>query len=278
MKLYHYTSFDVLKKMLADSIYTDDKTSLSYLKLYATHISYLVDKSEFVLYTDKLKQEVITFASKQNYILSKSELEILDKLCYPNYYTTSLTDSCENTYMWETYGKNFSGICIEFDFSKTPIFYPRKDKAIGMCTAYASLLNKCQYLDRDDIIFQESEISRILGYIISQNLDSKDDIENVINGASIISWIQRNAISIKRKAFHKEQEIRYVVSGKYILSDISTEQGNHITYFPIPLSAVSSIILGSSINSQSIIDDITNMAKEKLDDSVTIVLSKCKPV
>ena len=35
---------------------------------------------------------------------------------------------------------------------------------------------------------------------------------------------------------------------------------------------------GLSINSQSIIDDITKMVNEKLDDSVSIVLSKCKSV
>ena len=67
-------------------------------------------------------------------------------------------------------------------------------------------------------------------------------------------------------------------SGRNVSNDISAELRNHITYFPIPLSAISSIILGYSINSQSIIDDITKMVNEKLDDSVYIVLSKCKSV
>ena len=59
--------------------------------------------------------------------------------------------------------------------------------------------------------------------------------------------------------------------GNLLLEDITEEAKNTHLDFPIPLSVISSIILGSSIIDQSVIDDVTKIVKEKLDDSVTIV-------
>ena len=272
MKLYHYTSVETLKKMLSSSICADDESSLQFLNFYATHIKFLDDKQEFILYTNKLKEYVTKYALEQKqHILSDIEIETLNKLCYPNFYTTSLTDSCENSYMWREYGNNNLGVCIEFDFDKSPVTYLRNDGQIGMGTAFYSLLKECKYLEPNDITFSKEQLLNIFNYITSITNTSSGNLNNVIKGANIISEIANNAIIIKHYSFSQEKEFRYIKCGNLLLEDITEEAKNTHLDFPIPLSVISSIILGSSIIDQSVIDDVTKIVKEKLDDSVTIV-------
>ena len=53
-KFYHYTSIDTLYNMLEKSIEKDKETSVDYLKLWATNIDYMNDRTERKLFTDAL--------------------------------------------------------------------------------------------------------------------------------------------------------------------------------------------------------------------------------
>lgn len=53
-KFYLYTSIDTLYNMLGKSIEKDKDTSIDYLKLWATNIDYMNDRTERKLFTDAL--------------------------------------------------------------------------------------------------------------------------------------------------------------------------------------------------------------------------------
>lgn len=274
MKLYHYTNINALINMLSNSISIDEDTSVSYLNLYAKHISLLDDKNEFKLYTGMLKKEIVKYANNLQYTFSDIEFRKLNQVCSPNYYTTSLTDSCTNSFMWGNYADNYAGICLEFDFDKIPIISTRKDGRIQLETAYN--FRKCKYVSKEDITFESEELCNIFEYITSENKDS-DYIKNTIKGAAIIAHIANKAIIVKGKEFTQEQEFRYSKCSNYILDDIKPENKNCKTFLPIPTSIITAIILGSGMSNSDHINNIYATVRSILGNNVEIKKSECKP-
>ena len=72
------------------------------------------------------------------------------------------------------------------------------------------------------------------------------------------------------------QHVEYVPFGEVFIEELSSSAKLHTPYLFYGKELDEET--GLSINSQSIIDDITKMVNEKLDDSVSILLSKCKSV
>lgn len=257
MNLYHYTSVETLIKMLEDSIRDDDSTGVKYLELWAFPASNMPDKSEYRLFTDKLKEKLNEYAQKGNHILSAKELETLEKLCQCHLYTISFTDKYESLYMWEHYGDNHTGICIEFDLDVIPPFYSGKDGHLVMEDAFNSMLTRCKYVQPECLEIEEDLITNIYQYIISRGGC------NVIKEASILARLENTAIAYKTTNFSQESEFRFV------LGSIKSE--DHLKH-PIPISAITSIILGRSIKDAEEIKLITRRILETLGRTVNVIV------
>lgn len=260
MKLYHYTSVDTLLKMLDQSIIEDEGISIKYLELWAFPTSSLKDKSEYRLYTDKLKEKVKMFAQKSNHSFCDKELEKLDKLCQCWFYTISLTDKNESPYMWKHYGDNYAGVCIELDFNLISNHYLHKNGYLLMEYTYDSFLTKCNYIGSEEIEIEKQIIEEIYQYIINGNTNT---IEKVIKNAVLLSKIEDSAITYKKKEYSVESEFRFVLG-----SVISQE---HLK-FPIPISAISNIVLGSSVKD---VNSVTQKIIDGLGESVNVRISEC---
>lgn len=259
MKLYHYTLAETLLKMLEESIMDDDSTGITYLELWAFPASNMPDKNEYRLFTDKLKEKINEYAQKCNHTFAAKELEALEKLCQCHLYTISFTDKYESQYMWEHYGANHAGICIEFDLDAIPPFYCSKDGRLIMEDAYNSMLTRCKYVQPERLEIEEDLITNIYQYIISRG-DS-----NVVKDAAILARLENTAIAYKTTNFSQESEFRFV------LGCIKSE--DHLKC-SIPISAITSIILGASIKEAEEIKLITQKILETLENSVEVRISE----
>lgn len=261
MKLYHYTSVDSLFEMFDKSIRKDDKTCVKYLELWAYPASKMNDINEYRLFTNKLKKKVKEYAQKNNHALTEKELETLEKLCQCNLYTISFTDKSESQHMWEYYGDNHVGICIEFDLDVIPPFYSSKDGHLIMENAYNSLLTRCKYVQPEHLEIEKDLMIDIYKYII----DCGDS--NVIKGVEILTRLENTAIVYKNTNFSQESEFRFV------LGSIKSEE--HLIC-PIPISAITSITLGSAMKDEAKIKLISQKVLDALGGTVNIIMSKLR--
>ena len=259
MKLYHYTSVETLFKMLRKSIKKDDDTGVKYLELWAFQASNMPDKNEYRLFTDKLKEKLNEYAQKENHTLSAKELEALEKLCQCHLYTISFTDKYESQYMWTHYGDNHAGICIEFDLDAIPPFYCSKDGYLVMEDTYNSMLTRCKYVQPECLEIGEDLITDVYQYIISCGNG------DVIKDAAILARLENTAIAYKTTNFSQESEFRFV------LGCIKSE--DHLKR-SIPISAITSITLGSSIKDDEENKLITQKILETLENSVKVRISE----
>lgn len=258
MKLYHYTSVETLFKMLRKSIKKDDDTGVKYLELWAFPTSNMLDKNEYRFFTDKLKENLNEYAQKSNHTLSAKELDALEKLCQCHLYTISFTDKYESQYMWEHYGDNHAGVCIEFDLDAIPPFYCSKDGRLILEYAYNSMLTRCEYVQPEHLEIEEHLIDNIYQYIVS------DSDKDVVESAAMLARLENTAIAYKTMNFARESEFRFV------LGSIKPEE---YIKRPMPISAITSVILGSSIKEEKEIKIVTQKIFENLGSSVNVKTS-----
>lgn len=258
MKLYHYTSVEALFKMLEESIMDDGNTGIKYLELWAFPASNMPDKNEYRLFTDKLKEKFNEYAQKENHTLSAKELDTLEKLCQCHLYTISFTDKYESQYMWEHYGDNHAGVCIEFDLDAIPPFYCSKDGRLILEYAYNSMLTRCEYVQPEHLEIEEHLIDNIYQYIVS------DSDKDVVESAAMLARLENTAIAYKTMNFARESEFRFV------LGSIKPEE---YIKRPMPISAITSVILGSSIKEEKEIKIMTQKIFENLGSSVNVKTS-----
>ena len=255
MKLYHYTSIDTLFAMLEKSIIEDDDTNVKYVEFWARHTSCLKDKSEYKFFIDKLIEKVKEHAQSLNHNFSDDELTILDRINRSHLYTISLTNNGDSHYMWKEYGGNHDGVCLEIDFDAVPPFYRCKDGRFVMENAYNSMLTRCEYVQAKDLEVEEDLVKNICQYIINKgNVD-------IVKGAVMIARLENTAIAYKTMNFAQESEFRFVLG--------SVEPVDYIKH-PIPISAITSITLGSSIKDEEKINLITQKITETLGDFVCV--------
>lgn len=260
MKLYHYTSIDTLFAMFENSIIEDDNTNVKYIELWARHTSCLADKSEYKLFTDRLIEGLKEYAQSLNYKFNNEESKILNRLNQSFLYTISLTNNGNSPYMWKHYGDNHTGVCLEFDFALIPTHYLHKEGCLLMEYAYDSFLTKCNYIGSEEIEIEKQMIEEIYQYIVNGNTNT---IEKVIKNSVLLSKIEDSAIAYKKKEYSAESEFR-IVLGSVIPQE-------HLK-FPIPISAISNIVLGSSIKD---VKSVTQKIIDGLGESVNVRISEC---
>lgn len=244
--------------MFEKSITEDSNTSVKYLEFRAFPTSNMLDKNEYRLFTDKLKENLNEYAQKGNHTLSAKELDALEKLCQCHLYTISFTDKYDSQYMWEHYGDNHAGICIEFDLDAIPPFYSSKDGRLILEYAYNSMLTRCEYVQPEHLEIEEHLIDNIYQYIVS------DSDKDVVKSAAMLARLENTAIAYKTMDFAQESEFRFV------LGCIKPEE--HIKR-PMPISAITSVILGSSIKEEKEIKIVTQKIFENLGSSVNVKTS-----
>lgn len=255
MKLYHYTTVETLFTMLDKSIMKNESIGVKYLELWAFPTSDMEDKSEYSLLTDKVTEEVKELAFADNRILCDKELVKLDNLCRCYLYTISLTERKDSSHMWEVYGNNHAGVCLEFDLDAIQPFYCSKDGRLIMENAYSSMLTRCKYVHSEDLEVEEDLVTNIYQYIINKGND------DVIKSAAMIARLENTAIVYKTMNFAQESEFRFVLG--------SVEPVDYIKH-PIPISAITSITLGSSIKDEEKINLITQKITETLGDFIKV--------
>lgn len=263
MKLYHYTLIDTLFSMFKNSIIEDDNTNVKYIELWARHISCLADKSEYKFFIDRLIKDLKEYAQSLKHKFSDEELKILNRLNQSCLYTISLTNNGNSSYMWKEYGDNHTGVCLEFDFALIPTHYLHKEGYLLMEYAYDSFLEKCKYVSSEEIKIEKQIIEEVYQCIVNDNSKSA---EEVIKKAVLLSKIEDSAIVHKKKEYSEESEFR-IVLGSVILQE-------HLK-FPIPISAISNIVLGSSIKDRAQINCIIQTIMDRLGESVNVRISEC---
>lgn len=92
----------------------NDKTKMN--ELGRTLLSFKEDMLLFNYFNEIFRSLFIDYP--------KLYLQKLESLMYPEFYTASFTDNCNNSSMWGNYAKSHSGICLEFkpENSALPIY------------------------------------------------------------------------------------------------------------------------------------------------------------
>lgn len=260
---------DTLFCMLKDSIKVNQCTKQEYLEFWATDINFMNDATERSLFVGVLLDRVKHFAKKQKRDLTTEQELALSRLCYDDMYVISLSDEklSDDLNMWRGYGNNGAGVCLGFDFSKVPVSYWNNEKHISVLEDVYSP-RKCCY---DPIQIEDSLIEAVFRELTQ---DGKDYFCDTISKAAIMSRIANISPYYKHKAYISESEWRFVLSS---LGEISfNKYGNKIKpyrTFPIPLSALTSIMIGPCIKDSNTIIGIEYMIKSKLGNDFEIKYS-----
>ena len=162
-KFYHYTSIDTLYNMLEKSIEKDKDTSIDYLKLWATNIDYMNDRTERKLFTDALKNSVSTYAENQGVRLNSEAKAKLESLCHIDAYIISLSELHDDLNMWRGYGGNGSGVNIEFDFQNIQAFYKTSTGHFKCEHSYRPV--KCKYLFPEECSVNGDFIAHVYNFM-----------------------------------------------------------------------------------------------------------------
>ncbi len=274
---YHYTNFDTFFNMLTHSIIVDKDTQAQYLEFWATWICAMNDTAERDLYIGELLKRVKQYAKDKNAPLTAEQESILQRQIsmLDEIYVISLSGptSVDNIDMWRAYGGNGTGICIGIDFSQVPQIISTNDKNVyQMETSYS--VKQCQYCMPDKIKINKGLIEKAYNYLV--NSHDKNDCESAVKKAGIIKQITEQAAYYKHPAYKSENEWRIITfsCGDEVLF---RKQGNAIKPYikiNIPLSAISSIMIGPCIKNAGETDCVVRMIKRIIGPNISILYSK----
>lgn len=249
--------------MLEKSIVLNKETGVKYLKFRATHIMALNDFTERELFVRKFVEAVCKYAIAKDEELTSEQYDRLEEMCNIDAYVISLSDSdlYDDLNMWRGYGGNGNGICLEFDFSKIPVFYSSKTSNIFQ-TENVYLPKQCQYFQPEEINIDSGLVETVYEILKCKNAETDS---NAIKQANYITQIAEYSTIYKHIAYKSEKEWRFVVHS--LSEPFFSNNGNlikpHIDFF-IPLSAIVSITIGPCINGSNSIKNLEQFIKIKL--------------
>ena len=120
------------------------------------------------------------------------------------------------------------------------------------------MLTRCEYVQPEHLEIEEHLIDNIYQYIVS------DSDKDVVKSAVMLARLENTAIAYKTMDFAQESEFRFV------LGSIKPEE---YIKRPMPISAITSVILGSSIKEEKEIKIVTQKIFENLGSSVNVKTS-----
>ncbi|MCT7646592.1 DUF2971 domain-containing protein [Aliarcobacter butzleri] len=201
-KFYHYTTIDGFKGIIESN------------GLWLSEAKYLNDKEEIINGKNKAI-EVINFLMKEKKkykIFSdilNGTIEKLNSLDFSNKYICSFSLKFDDLDQWRAYGKNGSGICIEFTRDKEKY----------------TLFEIFNFIKFAKVIYNDKRKYKILHRIIfiyfyyycfdlkkGNYIDKEDYIDFLVSNLSF------NFILFKNQAFQSEKEIRLIYTGNPIKS------------------------------------------------------------
>lgn len=254
--LYHYTSLEVLQKILE----TGDKKSIA---LWATQIKYLNDPKEYLIAIEELQKKLIIYDDSLPNASSKNLKEKLNdkKMRFFEWenigddfpYIISFTDQDDNLPMWNQYANNSKGVTIGFD----------KNKILEINTTYNLSLEKCTYdiAPLDDYL--KNEIPQIHNSIIINSYS----LGLFINyDSTFLKDFQKFIITLKHHSYNYENETRLVI--KRNVSEESKFFLKNNIYKPyieveIPVNSIKEIILGPDTSLDMLKVPINRMLNKK---------------
>ena len=270
MSYYHYTSISTLYKMLDESLIIDKMTGVRYLLFHASHVSTLNDISERNMYIKPFMEMVSQYAKKQGTDLSTMQKEKLRNLCYCDAYVISLSTCKDDLSMWRGYGGNGNGVCFEFDFSKVKSYNMAiEPNQFVMEDVYD--LKKCIYKLPKNVVPDIDLVKRTYQILLNHE---RDKLEDTIAKAGIIKQITEKAISCKHKAYKCEQEYRYVTFDGLPIFSKGEDGAIRRSYVikAIPLSAITSVIIGPCIKDSRNIVCLEQYLRMKLGNNDTKIV------
>lgn len=201
--LYHYTSFDVFRKIMESE------------RVRATHYSELNDTSEIVMaqeilarsleaYNSSTHPDTIPFLSEVVAWFGRGEL---------NTFLFSLSEESDSLYQWRAYCPE-GGVAIGFRPQALDVHFRTESRTTednGSWGLESWELVKCRYLSPDDSIDMQpflSNIDRVIREISQEPHVSVRDWKGIILGHSAYSEVEKFCCSIKHRAYASEKEWR----------------------------------------------------------------------
>lgn len=230
--VYHYTSLDVLKKIL------------EFKTLRFTKMNSLTDKSEYKYGSQLLKNKIIEF-EKNNSVRNPFDIGLLDKFTFSDaLYSISFTENGDDLTFWNSYYVDkFTPVCI--GFMNDEIF------------SDGFIINRCIYDDPYAMMSKES-------YKWFRQIFDVSNILKIPKNHEYIHITFQTA-HIKHKAFAIEKEWRAVsFLSKTGLSGKINRDGKEVDYFDqnFKLESIHEVMVGPSkqqeLNYQEISSLISN--------------------
>lgn len=230
IKVYHYTSLEVLKKIL-----------LSH-RLRFTKMHSLNDRTEYKYGIQLLKNKIIEY-EKNNYITVKFDIELLDRFSFlDNLYSISFTENGDDLTFWNSY----------YVDKLTPVSIGFKSNTVFSNNEF--IINHCIYDDPYPAMGKER-------YEWFRQIF---DIRNIIKISKNREYIHITfqTAHIKQKPFEIEREWRAVsfapkngMFGKYLRND------EEIEYFDqeFHLESISEIIVGPSRKQEMNYNEVSSL-------------------
>lgn len=273
--LYHYTSLEAFYNMLEHSIIENEDPQKRSLAFWATHSCALNDTSERELYLGELINRVKRHAINKGTMLDPQIESRFKKMQLDDFYVISFSDPqlVDSLDMWRGYGGNGVGICLEIDFSQ--LSSPNQIIDINYFRMIREFVTRaCLYQDPDKIEIDEKLIEDAYACLI--DLNESSDLYSVLKKVSLITRIADEAIYYKHPAYESEKEWRIVTNsnGKKVHF---YKKGNLIkpyVKFPIPLSAITSIMIGPCVKDSAEIESLERMIRRKIRPNIDIRYSE----
>ena len=218
MKLYHYTNMESLAGILREGADPGREVCL-----WCTDSRYMNDYTEL-----KMGEKFL-----DDHLWSRGLPDWLEQLREPcrsfktrDYYIASLSAQRDFLPMWGMYGRDGSGVAIEFESESLGL--PQKE-----------LLIQCVYNNTPLL----EEIERLLALAVA-------DGEAEGMKEKVASFVVRCLCGVKHKAYRYEDEYRLVATTHDTPKTRFSPEGGYIPYFErfLPKKSISRIIIGPNQN------------------------------
>lgn len=257
--LYHYTSLSSFFSIVSNIKTTEKEENLN---LWATHIDYFNDPSEYTILYDACCEMFSSKQSKDNSKNSSSIESIIERNEIDKPFIFSLSEKCDSLYMWQNYSENGQGVCLGFDEDKLK---SNKDSGFE--------LKRCKYFSKPKILKSLNEIygNQMYKLLLKspeimlhplQKIDVKGD-KLFINTKVLNSLLDNEAEVYKHFAYKHEKEHRIVAKRKIQEINFRVRNNIIIPYITIciPTDCINEIYIGPCANMETTQNSIEQLFK-----------------
>lgn len=209
MTLYHYTSIETVHSIL------EKISENGYLTFWATHSFYMNDPWEYKLFAEHLKNQVVEYGKNNDDEVSENELEECfseKNLFYLAPFIISFSTKEDDLDMWRAYGKNGSGVCLEFYFDdeileadNMHLNSKQQLNPIDMSLLKYHDIKDCKYINNERPEIDKNKIAEI-----HRKIKSKKQFDDIATSR----FIYLEAPVYKHGDYKSECEVRIIKMGE----------------------------------------------------------------